>query len=171
MYHVSRHWIRPWWRPRNACSFSCGERKRERKKISFEASVTTTLYNLTPESSRVGFAFSEHWAGCAVPNTKEREKGASINCRSAGSRRSLFLLRTTNLSRCFPTFSSSFSSTSSQLSTRNRPLVVFPPLSFPPFCIHFASLAVAQDLGDLSGSSLGTTEERKSGLNSSLNVC
>lgn len=51
-----------------------GAREREREKeISFEASVTT-LYNVTPKSSRVGFAFSEHWAGCAVPNRRERER-------------------------------------------------------------------------------------------------
>lgn len=124
------------------------EREREREKeISFEASVTT-LYNVTPKSSRVGFAFSEHWAGCAVPNRREREregregKSASINSRSAGSRRSLFLLRTTNLA-LLP----NLSSTSSQLSTRKRSLVVFPPSPLPPPPPRFASTSLQPNLG------------------------
>lgn len=71
-------------------------REKEREKENLFRSIGD-YYAIQRNASRVGFAFSEHWAGCAVPNTKEREKGASINCRSAGSRRSLFLLRTTNL--------------------------------------------------------------------------
>lgn len=118
---VSRHWIRPWWKK---CLLVSMRREREKKRKSLSKHRWLPLYNVTPKSSRVGFAFSEHWAGCVVPNgeEREREKGASINSRSAGSRRSLFLLRTTNLAPL-----PNLSSASSQLSTRKRSLVVFPP--------------------------------------------
>lgn len=64
---ASRHWIRPWWKKCLLISI-----RRKRKSLSEDRRLP--LHNVTPKSSRAGFAFSEHRTGRIRGTRRERER-------------------------------------------------------------------------------------------------